>query len=62
MKPKYHFITLTNEKIVQAFFQTEESEAAIEWNGHYAYKDLTNGNICRKIAFVDANGNKITVS
>jgi hypothetical protein len=62
MPRPYKYIELTDGKRVQAFFQTEGTVASVNWNGQYSFKLLTDGKTCKEIAFVDADGNKITVS
>ena len=54
----YKYIELSNGKHVQAVFQSEEIQTVMAWNGHYAYKNLTDGKTCKEIVFVDLDGNQ----
>ncbi len=59
---RFQYITLTNGEIVKAVYEAEESEAPETITISYDFKELTNGNISQKIAFVNENGNKIKLT
>jgi len=57
----FKFITLSNGKIVQALYEADEDQVAKITGSKYDFKELTDGNTTQKIAFVDADGNKVDI-
>lgn len=57
----YKFIQLTNGKIVQAFYESDEDQAAKIAGSKFDFKEFSDGKIAQKIAFVDADGNKVNI-
>ena len=57
----FKFITLSNGRKVSAFYEADEEQVAKVAGSKFDFKELTEGSIVQKIAFVDADGNKIEI-